>query len=91
MLPRAAAIRETTPVNARNSEIASVFDETADLLEIEGENPFRIRVYRNAARLLRSLKQEAVTARARRSVDPWQCGYGASIVLYEQNTWREVP
>jgi DNA polymerase (family 10) len=49
----------TSPVNARNVEIADVFDETADLLEIEGENPFRIRAYRNAARLLRGLKQEA--------------------------------
>jgi hypothetical protein len=40
MLPRAAAIRETTPVTARNSEIASVFGETAGLLEIEGGSPF---------------------------------------------------
>ena len=26
-----------------NEDIASVFDEIADLLEIEGDNPFRIR------------------------------------------------
>ncbi len=51
--------RGTASVSARNAEIANVFDETADLLEIEGENPFRIRAYRNAARLLRGLKQEA--------------------------------
>jgi DNA polymerase (family X) len=53
-----------TAVAARNAEIADVFDETADLLEIEGENPFRIGAYRNAARLLRSLKDEAADMRA---------------------------
>jgi DNA polymerase (family X) len=39
----------------RNTEIAAIFEEIADLLEIEGENPFRIRAYRNAARELESL------------------------------------
>lgn len=48
-----------SPATVRNVEIANVFDETADLLEIEDENPFRIRAYRNAARLLRGLKREA--------------------------------
>lgn len=33
-----------------NADIAAVFDEIADLLEIQGENPFRVRAYRNAAR-----------------------------------------
>src|SRR5574340_1099749 len=33
-----------------NADIAAVFEAIADLLEIEGENPFRIRAYRNAAR-----------------------------------------
>ncbi len=28
-----------------NNDIASVFDEIADFLEIEAENPFRIRAY----------------------------------------------
>jgi DNA polymerase (family 10) len=37
----------------RNSEIADLFDELADLLEIRGENTFRIRAYRNAARVMR--------------------------------------
>lgn len=35
-----------------NADIAAVFEEIADLLEIEGENPFRIRAYRNAARMV---------------------------------------
>ncbi|HHO68191.1 MAG TPA: DNA polymerase/3'-5' exonuclease PolX [Gammaproteobacteria bacterium] len=38
-----------------NEDIARVFDRIADLLEIEGDNPFRIRAYRNAARTLREL------------------------------------
>jgi DNA polymerase (family X) len=41
-----------------NADIAAVFDEIADLLEIEGANPFRIRAYRNAALTLRDLPRE---------------------------------
>ena len=41
-----------------NEEIAHVFDEIADLLEIEEANPFRVRAYRNAARTLRGLGRE---------------------------------
>lgn len=41
-----------------NADIAAVFDEIADLLEIVGDNPFRIRAYRNAARTLRDLGRE---------------------------------
>jgi len=44
-----------------NADIAAIFDEIADLLEIESANPFRIRAYRNAARTLRDLNQD-VTA-----------------------------
>jgi DNA polymerase (family 10) len=40
---------------AHNADIAAIFEEIADLLEIEGENPFRIRAYRNAAREMQSL------------------------------------
>ncbi|HUO05124.1 MAG TPA: DNA polymerase/3'-5' exonuclease PolX [Candidatus Binataceae bacterium] len=36
-----------------NREIANVFDEIADLLEISGANFFRVRAYRNAARITR--------------------------------------
>lgn len=34
----------------KNSEIALVFDELAQLLELRGENAFRVRAYRTAAR-----------------------------------------
>lgn len=36
-----------------NGRIADTFDELADLLEIEGANPFRVRAYRNAASTVR--------------------------------------
>ena len=36
----------------QNSEIAESFDEIADILEIQGQNPFRVRAYRNAARVV---------------------------------------
>jgi DNA polymerase (family 10) len=41
-----------------NEDIAAVFDEIADLLEIEGDNPFRIRAYRNGARTLREMGKD---------------------------------
>ncbi|MEJ2164148.1 MAG: helix-hairpin-helix domain-containing protein [Desulfobacterales bacterium] len=42
-----------------NSDIADIFDEIADYLEIDAdENPFRIRAYRNAARSVRGLGAE---------------------------------
>jgi DNA polymerase (family 10) len=41
-----------------NADIADIFDEIADYLEIEGDNPFRIRAYRNAARTVRGLGTE---------------------------------
>ena len=41
-----------------NAEVATAFEEMADLLEIEGANPFRVRAYRFAARTLRDLPAE---------------------------------
>jgi DNA polymerase (family 10) len=40
-----------------NVEIAHLLSKYADLLEIQGEGPFRIRAYRNAARTIESLPQ----------------------------------
>lgn len=41
-----------------NADIARHFEEMADLLEIKGDNPFRIRAYRNAAQVIEDLSQE---------------------------------
>lgn len=40
-----------------NPEIAALLNTLADLLEIQGENPFRIRAYRTAARMINELPQ----------------------------------
>ncbi len=40
-----------------NSKIADAFDELAELLEFRGENPFRVRAYRNGARAIRDLDE----------------------------------
>ncbi len=44
----------------QNAEIAAMFDRTAELLEIQGENPFRVRAYRRAARVIEGLPQNVV-------------------------------
>ena len=41
----------------QNTEIARLFEELADLLEIQGANPFRLRAYRNAARTVEGLTE----------------------------------
>lgn len=41
-----------------NAEIAAVFGRIADLLEILGENPFRVRAYRNAAHNIYTLSHD---------------------------------
>jgi len=35
-----------------NARIAAVFEEIADLLDVKGDNPYRVRAYRNAARMV---------------------------------------
>ncbi|MEX2309563.1 MAG: DNA polymerase/3'-5' exonuclease PolX [Pirellulales bacterium] len=40
-----------------NRDVATIFDEIADLLEFQNANPFRVRAYRNAARRLNDLHE----------------------------------
>ncbi len=42
----------------RNVEIANLFNEIADFLEIKDENPFRIRAYRRAAQAVEGLAED---------------------------------
>ena len=44
-----------------NATIASIFDEIADLLDIQAANPFRVRAYRNAARTIGELGMDVKT------------------------------
>jgi DNA polymerase (family 10) len=41
-----------------NADVAAMFEEMADLLDIEEESPFRVRAYRNAARVVGELGRE---------------------------------
>ncbi|MGQ9619000.1 MAG: DNA polymerase/3'-5' exonuclease PolX [Candidatus Aminicenantia bacterium] len=41
-----------------NQKVAKIFEEIADLLEIKGENPFRIRAYRKAAMNIEALTED---------------------------------
>jgi len=45
-------------MSVHNEEIAAAFEEMADLLAIQGGNPFRIRAYQLAAQVVRGLPQE---------------------------------
>ncbi len=42
----------------RNSEVAKVFQDIADLLELKGENPFKIRAYQKVVRSIEHLPVE---------------------------------
>lgn len=44
-----------------NKAIADIFTEIADILDIQGENPFRVRSYRNAARTIEDMSQRLET------------------------------
>jgi DNA polymerase (family 10) len=52
---RAAGARGLDAMPVHNADIAAAFEEIAELLELGDENPFRIRAYRNAARVVGGL------------------------------------
>jgi len=66
-------------VPVHNADIAAVFEEIADLLEIRGDNPFRIRAYRNAARTVGELGQDLAALVARGRDLPKLPGIGADL------------
>lgn len=47
-----------------NAEVARLFRELADVLELQGANPFRVRAYRNAARTVEGLPGPAAARTA---------------------------
>jgi len=51
-------------VPVHNADISKLFRRLADLLEIEGANPFRIRAYRTAAQTIDDLPQSAAAMTA---------------------------
>ncbi|MDT7898347.1 MAG: DNA polymerase/3'-5' exonuclease PolX [Armatimonadota bacterium] len=62
----------------RNEEVVAMLEETADLMEIAGENPFKARAYRRAADAIAALKEpieELVKAKRLNQIE----GVGESI------------
>jgi DNA polymerase (family X) len=45
-------------MSVQNLKVAACFNDIADHLEIEDANPFRVRAYRNAARMISTLNQD---------------------------------
>lgn len=64
---------------AHNPEIAQSLDDIADLLELEEANPFRVRAYRNAARVVRGLGKEVSEVLAMGEQAPKLPGIGTDL------------
>jgi len=45
-------------MTVQNTEIRDIFNQMADLMEIKGENPFRVRAYREAARVIGGMSEQ---------------------------------
>jgi DNA polymerase (family X) len=78
---------------AHNTEIANALDQVADLLELEQDNPFRIRAYRNAARVVRGLGAEVSDLLARGEELPKVRGIGSDLAgkIKELATRERLP
>ena len=63
----------------KNGDIAQVFDDIADLLELREENAFRVIAYRNAARELRSTGYDIAALLAAGAPLPKMPGVGAEL------------
>jgi len=62
-----------------NADIARVFEEIADLLELESGNPFRVRAYRNAARMVEGLRLDLAAQLTQGKTLPKLPGVGADL------------
>ncbi len=63
-----------------NADIAAIFEEIAELLEIQNANPFRVRAYRNAARMIGEFGREAAAVIAAGQELPKIPGIGADLL-----------
>ena len=48
-----------------NRELACLLAETADLMELGQENPFKVRAYTTGARIVESLSEEEIDERVK--------------------------
>jgi DNA polymerase (family 10) len=63
-----------------NADIAAIFEEIADLLEIQEANPFRVRAYRNAARTIGEYGRDVAAMIAHGEKLPKLPGIGADLM-----------
>jgi DNA polymerase (family 10) len=62
-----------------NADIAAAFEQIADLLELQDANPFRVRAYRNAARVVGELKLDLAAQLAAGKALPKLPGIGPDL------------
>lgn len=62
-----------------NADLAAAFEQVADLLELQNANPFRVRAYRNAARMVGELKLDLAATVAQGKALPKLPGIGADL------------
>jgi DNA polymerase (family 10) len=62
-----------------NHEIAERFTRIADILELQGENPFKVKAYRNATATIYELEDSLEDIAARNALESLP-GFGAAIV-----------
>ena len=70
-----------------NFEIARKFTRIADILEIEGENPFKVRAYRRAAEVIENLPEPLAEIDARDALDTIP-GFGEAIIAKSRDFLR---
>lgn len=66
-------------MTVQNTDIATMLNKVADLLEIEGENPFKVRAYRTAAQTIATWPQSLAERVAEEKKVPHLPGVGESI------------
>ncbi len=66
-------------MTATNADMARIFEEIADLLELEEQNPFRVRAYRNAARIVGGQRSAIATELERGRALPKLPGIGKDL------------
>lgn len=66
------------PAVLTNGDVAAVFERIADVLELQGENQFKIRAYRNAVQILQALPEPIAAVAAGGRLDDIP-GFGEAI------------
>ncbi len=75
----------------KNAEIARIFGDIADLLEIKGDNPFRIRAYRRAALNIDSLSTDIASLSEEELLKVPGIGHDLAGKILEYNKTGKIP